>query len=59
METLILCNANIYTYTSCFMEIQQKDNETLAAYIHHFKTTAKLWAFGNDTVAIHIFVKGL
>ena len=23
------------------MEIQQKDNETLAAYIHHFKTAAK------------------
>ena len=31
------CNANIHTYTPRFMEIQQKDNETLAAYIHHFK----------------------
>ena len=41
------------------MEIQQKDNETLAAYIHHFKTVAKQCAFNNDTVAIHIFVKGL
>ena len=28
---LKLCNANIHTYTSHFMEIQQKDNETLAA----------------------------
>ena len=28
---LKVCNANIHTYTSGFMEIQQKDNETLAA----------------------------
>ena len=27
-----LYNANMHTYTSCFMEIQQKDNETQAAY---------------------------
>ena len=56
---LKLCNANIHTCTSCFMEIQQKDNETLAAYIHCFKTAAKQCAFDNDTAAIHIFVKGL
>ena len=31
----------------------------LAAYIHHFKTAEKLCDFGNETVAIHIFVKGL
>ena len=31
------------------MEIQQKDNETLAAYIHHFKTAAKQCALNNDT----------
>ena len=37
---LKLCNANIHSYTSCFMEIKQKDNETLAPYIHHFKTAA-------------------
>ena len=55
---LKLCNANIHTYTSHFMEIQPKDNETLAAYIHHFKTAAKQCAFDNDTVAISIFVKG-
>ena len=41
------------------MEIQQKDNETLAAYIHHFKMAAKLCTFDSDTVAIHIFIKGL
>ena len=38
---LKLCNTNIHTYTSWFMEIQQKDKETLADYIHHFKTVAK------------------
>ena len=53
-----LCNVNIHPYTSCFVEIQQKDNETIAAYIHYFKTTAKWCTFDNDTVAIHIFVKG-
>ena len=41
------------------MEIQQKDNETLAIYIHCFKTAAKQCAFDNYTVAIWIFVKGL
>ena len=56
---LKLCNANINTYTSHFMEIQQKDNETLAAYIHCFKTAAMQCTFDNDTVPIHSFVKGL
>ena len=41
------------------MEIHQKENENLAAYVHHFKTAAKQCAFDNDTVAIHIFAKGL
>ena len=38
---LKLCNANIHTYTSCFMEIQQKNDETLAAYVYHSNTAAK------------------
>ena len=38
---LKICNGNIHSYTSRFMEIQQKGNEMLAAYIHHFKTAAK------------------
>ena len=38
---LKIFNSNIQTYTSHFMEIQQKDNETLAAYVHHLKTAAK------------------
>ena len=56
---LKLCNATIHTYNSCFIEIQQKDNETLAAYIHHLKTAAKQCAFDNDNVVVCIFVKGL
>ena len=41
------------------MEIQQKDNDTLAAFIHHFKMAAKQCDFDNDTAAICIFVEGL
>ena len=33
---LKLCNANIHTYTSCFMENQQRGSETLAAYYTSF-----------------------
>ena len=41
---LKLCNTNIHSYTTCFMEIQQKGNETLEAYVHHFKIEAKkIW----------------
>ena len=36
-----LCNANIHTYTSCFMDIQQWENESLAAYVYWFKTGVK------------------
>ena len=54
---LKLCNTNIHTYTLCFMEIQQKDNETFTAYIHHFKIAVKWCAFDNYTVPIFIFVK--
>ena len=34
---LKICNSDIHTSASHFMEIQQKDKEYLAAYIHHFK----------------------
>ena len=56
---LELCNASIHTFTSYFMEIQQKDKEILAAYICCFKTTAKQCMFNNDTVSISILGKGL
>ena len=56
---LKLCNSNIHTSISCFMDIQQKDMESLAAYIHRFKREAKRCNFTNNAVTIRIFVKGL
>ena len=41
------------------MEIQQKEKESLAAYIHHFKTEAKRCNFTNNPATIRIFIKGL
>ena len=54
---LKLCNANIHTYTSCFMDIQQQEKESLAAYVHWFKTEAKCCNFTNDAATIGIFIK--
>ena len=56
---LKLCNANIHTYTPCFMDIQQWEKESLAAYIHWSKTEAKRCNFTNDPPTIRIFIKGL
>ena len=56
---LNLCNANIHTYTLCFMDNQLWEKESLAAYIHQFKTKAKQCNFTNDTATVRIFVKGL
>ena len=56
---LKLCNANIQTFTSHFIDIQQQEKESLAAYIHRFKTEAKRYNFTNDSATIRIFVKGL
>ena len=41
------------------MEIQQKEMESLAAYIHCFKREAKRCNFTNSTTTLRIFVKGL
>ena len=41
------------------MEIQQKEKESLTAYIHHFKREAKRCNFINSASTIRIFVKGL
>ena len=38
---LKICNLNIHTSVSHFMEIQQNDKESLTAYIHRFKREAK------------------
>ena len=41
------------------MDIQQKDNESLATYIHRFKKQAKRCNFTNNAATIMTFVKGL
>ena len=41
------------------MEIQQQENENLAACVHGFKTAAKWCTFDSDTAAMCIFLKGL
>ena len=44
---------------SHFMGIQQKEKESLAAYIHHFKREASRCKFDNDAAIIRIFIKRL
>ena len=56
---LKICNSDIHTLVSHFMDIQQKDHESLAAYIHRFKREAKRCNFTNNAATIRIFVKGL
>ena len=56
---LKFCNSDIHTSVSHFMEIQQKEKESLAAYIHHFKCEANRYKFNNDATMIRIFIKGL
>ena len=56
---LKLCNSDIHTSVSHFMEIQQKEKESLTAYIHHFKREAKRCNFINNASTIRIFDKGL
>ena len=53
------CNSDICTSISCFMEIQQKEKESLVAYIHHFKREAKRCNFKNNAATRRILVKGL
>ena len=56
---LKLCNADIHTSVSHFMDIQQKEKESLAVYIHYFKGEAKQCNFTYSTTTIRIFVKRL
>ena len=56
---LKICNSDIHTSVSCFMDIQQKDKESLAAYIQRLKREAKRCYFTNNAATIRIFVKGL
>ena len=41
------------------MDIQQKEKESVAAYIHRLKTKARRCNFTNDIATIRIFIKGL
>ena len=56
---LKICNSDIHTSVSHFMDIQQKNKESLAAYIHRFKREAKRCNLTNNAATIMIFVKGL
>ena len=56
---LKICNSDIHTSISHFMEIKQKEKESLTAYILHFETEAKRCNFRNNAATIRIFVKGL
>ena len=53
------CNLNIHMSIIHLVEIQQKEKESLAAYIHHFKREASRCKFNNDAATIIIFIKGL
>ena len=56
---LKISNADIHTSISHFMDIQQMDKESLAAYVHRFKHEANRCKFDNDAATIRIFLKGL
>ena len=56
---LKICNSDIHTSISHFMEIQQKEKESLAEHIHHFKREASRCKFNNDATTIKSFIKGL
>ena len=56
---LKISNADIHTSISCFMDIQQTDKKSLAAYVHRFKCEANRCKFNNDAATIRIFLKGL
>ena len=56
---LKICNSDIHMSVSHFMEIQQNEKESLAAYIHHFKREASRCKFDNDAATIRTFIKGL
>ena len=56
---LKICNLDIHTSVSHFTEIQQKEKESLAAYIDIFKREASRCNFNNNVAMIWIFVNRL
>ena len=49
---LKICNSDIHTSVSHFMEIQQKEKESLAAYMHWFKREANRCNFDTNVATI-------
>ena len=49
---LKICNLDIHTSVSCFMEIQQKERESLATYIHRFKRETDRCNFDSNAAMI-------
>ena len=56
---LKICNSDIHTSICHFMEIQQKEKESLTAFIHCIKREGKRCNFTNNAATIKILVKGL
>ena len=56
---LKICNLDIHTSVSHFVEIQQKEKESLAVYIHCFKREASRCKIDNNAATMRIFIKGL
>ena len=56
---LKICNSDIHMSISHFMAIQQKEKESLAAYIHRFKREANRCNFDNNAATIQIVIKGV
>ena len=56
---LKISNTDIDMSISHFIDIQQTDKESLAAYFHQFKQEASRCKFNNDAATIRIFLKGL
>ena len=56
---LKICNSDTHASVSDFIEIHQREKESLAAYIHHFKREAKRFNFTSSAATIRIFVKDL
>ena len=54
-----ICSSDIHMSVSCFMDIQQKENKSMAAYIHCFKREASRCKSNNDAATIRIFMKEL
>ena len=53
---LKISNTDIHTSISHFMDIQQTDKESLAAYVHRFKWEANRCKFNNGAATIIIFL---